>query len=56
VQECVIGIILTQEVDGKEFPIASLSRRHIDAETRYAFVEKRACLFTMLAVNLDHIC
>jgi hypothetical protein len=43
VQECVIGIILTQEVDGKEFPIASLSRRHIDVETRYAFVEK-TCL------------
>jgi hypothetical protein len=43
-QECVIGGVLTQQEDGKEFVVAYLSRRLVDVETRYEFVEK-LCLF-----------
>jgi ribonuclease HI len=32
--------VLTQEDEGKEFPVAYLSRRLVDAETRYSFIEK----------------
>jgi hypothetical protein len=39
VQERVIGAVLLQE-DGKEFPVAYVSRRLLDAETRYVFMEK----------------
>jgi hypothetical protein len=38
-QEWVIGAALLQE-DGKEFLVAYVSRRLLDAETRYVFVEK----------------
>jgi hypothetical protein len=40
VQETVIGAVLLQEEDGKEFLVAYVSRRLLDAETRYVFVEK----------------
>jgi hypothetical protein len=39
-QELVIGVVLLQEDKGREFPIAYVSRWLIDAETRYAFIEK----------------
>jgi hypothetical protein len=52
-QEWVIGAILLQEEDGKEFsvaymsrrlldafPVAYMSRRLLDVETQYVFVEK----------------
>jgi hypothetical protein len=39
-QEWVIGAILLQEGDGKEFPVAYMSRCLLDAKTRYVFVEK----------------
>jgi hypothetical protein len=39
VQEHVIGAVLLQEVDGKEFLVAYVSRRLLDAETWYVFVE-----------------
>jgi hypothetical protein len=39
-QEWVIGAVVLQEEDGKEFPVAYVSRRLLDAETRYVFVEK----------------
>jgi hypothetical protein len=39
-QEWVIGAILLQEEDGKEFPVAYVSRCLLDAETWYVFVEK----------------
>jgi hypothetical protein len=42
-QERVIGAVLLQEEDGKEFPIAYVSRRLLDAETQYVFME-RLCL------------
>jgi hypothetical protein len=39
-QERVVGAVLTQEEEGKEFTMAYLSRRLVDAETRYTFIEK----------------
>jgi ribonuclease HI len=39
-QEWIIGAVLLQEEDGKEFPVAYVSRRLLDAETRYVFMEK----------------
>jgi hypothetical protein len=40
VQERVIGAILLQEGDGKEFLVAYVSRCLLDAETWYVFMEK----------------
>jgi hypothetical protein len=37
-QEWVIGAVLLQQ-DGKEFPVAYVSRRLLDAATRYVFME-----------------
>jgi hypothetical protein len=42
-QERVIGAVLLQEEDGKEFPVAYISRRPLDAETWYVFM-KKLCL------------
>jgi hypothetical protein len=39
-QEWVIGAVLLQEQDGKEFPVAYVNRRLLDAETQYVFMEK----------------
>jgi hypothetical protein len=39
-QEWVIGVVLLQEADGKEFLVAYMSRRLHDAETRYVSMEK----------------
>jgi hypothetical protein len=39
-QEWVIGAILLQEEDGKEFPVAYASQHLLDAQTRYVFMEK----------------
>jgi hypothetical protein len=39
-QEQVIGVVLLQKEDGKEFLVAYVSRCLLDAETRYVFVEK----------------
>jgi hypothetical protein len=40
VQEWVIGAVLLQEEDGKEFPVAYMSQHLLDAEMWYFFVEK----------------
>ena len=37
-EDKVIGAVLTQETEGKEYIITYLSRRLIDAETRYTLV------------------
>jgi hypothetical protein len=47
-QEWVIGAVLLQEEDGKEFPVAYVSRHLLDAETWYVFVEK-LCLSSYYA-------
>jgi hypothetical protein len=39
-QEDVIGAVLTQEFKAKEHIISYVSRRLLDAETRYSFIEK----------------
>ena len=39
-QDKVIGVVLAQENGGKEYIIAYLSRRLLDAESRYVFIEK----------------
>ena len=39
-QDKVIGVVLAQENGGKEYIIAYLSRRLVDAESRYVFIEK----------------
>ena len=37
VEDKVIGVVLTQEIESKEYIVAYISRRLIDAETRYTF-------------------
>jgi hypothetical protein len=45
-EDKVIGVVLTQETGGKEHVVTYLSRRLVDAETRYTFIEKLClCLF-----------
>jgi hypothetical protein len=48
-QEDVIGAVLTQEFQAKEHIITYVSRRLLDAETRYSFIEK-------LCVSLYYAC
>ena len=48
----VIGAVLTQETEGKEHAITYLSRRLLDAETRYTFIEK---VMSMLILCLHKI-
>jgi hypothetical protein len=55
VEEWVIGAILLQEEDGKEFLVAYMSRRLLDAETRYVFVEK-FCLSLYYACSKFRYC
>jgi hypothetical protein len=46
VEDKVIGAVLTKETEGMERIIAYLSRRLVDAKTRYTFIEKLClCLF-----------
>jgi hypothetical protein len=39
----VVGAVLTQEEGGKEFVVAYMDRRLLDAETRYVYI-KKLCL------------
>ena len=48
-EDDTIGVVLAQEVDGKEHVIFYLSRKLIDAETRYPPIEK-------LCLSLYHAC
>jgi ribonuclease HI len=47
-EDKVIGAVLTQETEGKEHVMTYLSRRLVDAETRYTFIEK-LCLYLFYA-------
>ena len=40
VEENIIGVVLTQEAKRREHVITYVSRRLLDAETRYVFIEK----------------
>jgi hypothetical protein len=45
-EDKVIGAVLTQETKGKEHVITYLSRRLVDVEMRYTFIEKLClCMF-----------
>jgi ribonuclease HI len=45
-EDKVIGVVLTQETEGKEHVVTYLSRRLVYAKTRYTFIEKLClCLF-----------
>jgi hypothetical protein len=48
-KDAVIGPVLTQIMEGKEHIITYLSRRLVDAETKYSFIEK-------LCLSLFHAC
>jgi hypothetical protein len=48
-QEQVIGVVLLQEEDCKEFPVAYVSRCLLDAKTRYVFMKK-------LCLSLYYVC
>ena len=39
-EDKVIGVVLTQETEGREYIVTYVGRRLIDAETRYTFIEK----------------
>ena len=39
-EDKVIGAVLTQETEEKEYVITYVGRQLIDAETRYTFIEK----------------
>ena len=47
-EDKIIGAVLTQETEEKEYIITYLSRRLIDAKTRCTFIEK-LCLFLYYA-------
>ena len=53
-EDKVIGAVLTQETDGKEYIITYLSRRLIDAETRYTFIEKLCLSLYYSCTKLRH--
>jgi hypothetical protein len=45
-EDKVIGAVLTQETEGKGHVVTYLSRRLVDVETRYTFIEKLClCMF-----------
>ena len=48
-EDRVIGAVLTQEIEGKEYVITYVSRRLLDTEPRYTFIEK-------LCLSLYHAC
>jgi hypothetical protein len=51
----VIGVVLTQETEGKEHIIAYLSHQLVNAEIRYTFIEKYVYACFMHAPSLDII-
>jgi hypothetical protein len=53
-QECVISAVLVQEERGREFIIAFVSRRLLDAETLYVFLEKLCLLLYFAGSTFSH--
>src|SRR6185437_4884161 len=53
-EDKVIGAILAQETEGKEYIITYLSRRLIDAETRYTFIKKLCLSLYYACTKLRH--
>jgi hypothetical protein len=54
VEDAAIGAILMQVTEGKEYIITYLSRRLIDAETRYSFIEKLCLSLFYTCSKLRH--
>src|SRR5438105_15406268 len=52
--EGVIGAVLTQETEGKEYVITYLNRRLLDAESRYTFIEKLCLCLYYSRTKLQH--
>ena len=53
-EDKIICAVLTQETEGKEYIITYLSRRLIDAETRYTFIEKLCLSLYYACTKLRH--
>jgi hypothetical protein len=53
-QEDVIGAVLTKEFEAKEHIITYVSRRLLDAETRYSFIEKLCFSLYYACTELRH--
>ena len=53
-EDKVIGAVLTQEEDGKEYIITYLSRRLLDAETMYVFIERLCLCLYYACTKLRH--
>jgi hypothetical protein len=52
-QERVIGAVLLQEEDGKDFPVAYVSQCLLDAETWYVFMEKLCLSFILCLLQVS---
>ncbi len=53
-EDKVIGAVLTQEEDGKEYIITYLTCRLLDAETRYVFIERLCLCLYYACTKLRH--
>ena len=53
-EDNVIGVVLTQETEGKEYIIRYVSQRLIDAETRYTFTENLCLSLYFACTKLRH--
>ena len=53
-EDKVIGVVLTLEIEGKEYIITYVGRRLIDAETRYTFIEKLCLSLYYACTKLRH--
>ena len=53
-EDKVIGAVLTQETEGKEYVITYVGRWLIDAETRYTFIEKLCLSLYYACTKLRH--
>ena len=53
-EDKVIGAVLTQKTEGKVYIITYLSRRLIDAEIRYTFIEKLCLSLYYACTKLRH--
>ena len=53
-EEKVIGAALTQEAEGKEYVVTYLSRRLLDVESRYSFLERLCMSLYFACTKLRH--
>ena len=53
-EDKVIGAVLTQDTEGKEYAITYVGRRLVDAETRYTFIEKLCLSLYYACTKLRH--